>query len=240
MEPSAMRLHHLIRRARIATIARHRSPDVGVRFRSERTVAHSQHRRHSRLPRKPAAAARPRRSAACRSTKPSGWRSSRTSASRSSGSTRRFRTTGVAQATIVLGAAVQHDLLEARRRRSSRRSSLSGSAHEHRQRHVRQRSGLEPDAALGRELHRRTGTTRGSRRTDLFNTFSPQLSSNLNAAVHAAAAAQLLDRSDSAAGRDQPESCATCRTSSSIGVITADDCERSRTRTGISRTRSTT
>ena len=101
------------------------------------------------------------------------------------------------------------------RRRSSRRSSLVGRRDEHHERQLRHRRRRQPDAAVGRATTPPTGTARGSRPTNLFNSFNPQIRSNLNAAVHAAAAAQLRDRSDPAAGRRQQEDRASCRTSSS-------------------------
>ena len=76
--------------------------------------------------------------------------------------------------------------------------------------------------------------------TNQFQQLQPAARLEPDAEVHAAAAPQLRDRSDPAAGRQQQEIRATSPTSSCESVIVADDCATCGTRTGISPTPSTT
>ena len=234
-----MRLHHLIRRARIATIAAMFAAIVRVRFRAKRTVSHSRFRYSRRL-------RRPPRSRQTESVTPpldrrGGEAGARAeprhpdSAVRPADSGRRRRA-----GAIVLGAEPDDQLLRGTRKRSSPRpASLSGSATSIAEPDVRQPASASTRRCRWGATTPPPGTTRGSRRRTCSNSFSPQLGSNLNLQIHAAAAAQLRDRSDSPAGRQQQEEPRALRHPARGGVITGTR-ERSRTRTGICRTRSTT
>ena len=100
--------------------------------------------------------------AACRSTKRSSWRSSRTSASRFSGSTRRFRTPASLRRDRSGRRNSARPASTGTRRRSSPRTRSLGSGASIAQRSRSSTGDLSTRRCrLGRELPRPTGTTRG-------------------------------------------------------------------------------
>ena len=220
-----MRLHHLIRRARIATIAAMFAAISVSAFGQNRTVTMSRFR-YSRPPRKPPPAAQAesvRRLSIDEAVKLAleqnlGIRIQRI---RSADSGHRRRA-----GAIVLGAEPA--------RPASRRNSQTPAVHE---RALRQRDEHRSTArsSTGRRSTRRcrgarsySATWNNSRftTTNLFQQLQPAARLEPQPAVHAAAAAQLRDRSDPPAGRRTARRRASCPTSSSSGVITADAAQR--------------
>ena len=115
-------------------VGRRSSCDVRVRLRPERTASvAARASRGRRRPPPSAGGSRQGPSAGCRSTKRSSWRSSRTSASGSSGSTRRFRTSASRRRDRSGRRQLRHDVSPATRRRS-RRPARWPARHQHRQR----------------------------------------------------------------------------------------------------------
>ncbi len=154
------------------------------------------------------------------STRRSGWRWSRTSASRFSGSIRRFRTPaslwrgrrGAPNVSTTLTTPVADDRRRPARCRAARPASTTAPS--------RPALGLTQTLPWGAQLLGRTGTTRGSRPTNLFSTLQPaaqlepERCSSRSRCCATSRSTRFGSRSRSARSR------ATCPTSSSQGVVT--------------------
>ncbi len=146
---------------------------------------------------------------------------------------------GVAQARSFWAPQSDHELhaeladaaADQRARRAARPASLNGELLDQRRRRTRRCRGAAPTRATWNSSRFTT--------TNLFQQLQPAAQLEPEPAVHAAAAAQLRDRSDPPAGRQQQEGRASCPTSSSRRS-SRRRCATCRTPTGICRTRSTT